>query len=192
MKQVTLQQRLRTSMVALAAVILGGCSLFGSDDGPVVKELLDFTPSATPKVLWEASVGSGIDGHFSRLNPTVSGDLVIAADRKGLVRALNRADGKQVWQVDLRSQLNKDTGWFAFGGEDLRISGGLTSSAKHVLLGTERGLVMALNVADGSIAWSANVRGEVLSDPAVGEGKVVVKTAAGDLIAFNEDSGEQL
>lgn len=192
MKQVNLPQRLRTSLVALAAVILSGCSLFGDDDGPIVKELQNFTPSATPKVVWEASVGGGVGRYFSRLNPAVSGDLVIAADRRGLVRAFNRVDGKPAWQVDLRSQLNQSTGWFARGGDDLRISGGLTSNARHVVLGTERGLVFALNVADGSTAWSAAVGGEVLSDPAIGEGKVIVKTAAGTIYAFDENNGTQL
>src|SRR5690606_4398599 len=103
MKQVTLQQRVRASMVALAAVILGGCSLLAPDDGPVVKELVDFTPSVNPQVVWEAKVGKGVGRFFSRLNPTVSGDLVIAADRRGLVRAFNRADGKPAWQVDVRT-----------------------------------------------------------------------------------------
>lgn len=192
MKSVTLQQRMRASMVVLAAVILSGCSLFSDDDGPVVKELQAFTPSVTPKVVWETSVGSGVGRYFSRLNPTVSGDLVIAGDRKGVIRAFNRADGKPVWQVDLRTQLNQRTGWLNFGGDDLRVSGGLTSNSKHVVIGTERGLLLALNVADGSIAWSATVGGEVLSDPAIGEGKVVVKTAGGDLLAFDENNGKQL
>lgn len=191
MKQVNFQQRVRASMVALAAVILGGCSLFSSDDGPAVKPLVSFTPAVNPQVVWDAKVGNGVGHYFSRLNPTVSGDLVIAADRRGLVRAFNRADGKPAWQVDVRTLLDRDTGWFAFGGEDLRISGGLSSNNRHVVIGTERGLVLALNVADGSLAWSASVRGEILADPAIGEGVVVVKTGAGDLFGLDEMTGEQ-
>ena len=98
MKQLTLPAR--ASALVLSALLLGGCSLFGDDDELLVKELVEFTPTITPKILWEADAGDGIDDHFSRLSPTVSGDLVIAADRVGRVSAFNRETGARQWQVD--------------------------------------------------------------------------------------------
>ncbi len=192
MSYFTGSQQLRASALGIAALLLTGCSLFGSDDEVVVKELSEFNATISPQVVWEADVGNGIDRHFSRLRPTVSGDLVLAADRDGLVKAFNRATGAPVWQVDVRELVGKELGWCGLGSESLRISGGLTSNANHVVFGTERGFLFMLNVADGSLVWSTSVRGEILAKPAMGDGKVVIKTAAGDVIGFNESDGEQL
>lgn len=190
MKQLSIPAR--ASALLLSALLLGGCSLFGDDDELLVKELVEFTPTITPKILWEVDAGDGIDKHFSRLSPTVSGDLVIAADRVGRVSAFNRDSGAQQWQVDLRTLLGGNSGSFLGGGDNLRISGGLSSNNQHVVFGTERGLLVALQVSDGSLVWSTKVRGEILSAPAIGDGKVVIKTAAGDVIGFSESSGEQV
>ncbi|MFC7002215.1 PQQ-binding-like beta-propeller repeat protein [Pseudobowmanella zhangzhouensis] len=40
---------------------------------------------------------------------------------------------------------------------------GIASAYDKIFIGTEDGIVYALNQADGSIAWQANVKGEVIS-----------------------------
>lgn len=190
MKQLTLPAR--ASAILLSALLLGGCSLFGDDDELLVKELVEFTPTIAPKILWEVDAGDGIDDHFSRLSPTVSGDLVIAADRVGRVSAFNRETGARQWQVDLRALLGGNSGSFLTAGDNLRISGGLSSNNQHVVFGTERGVLVALKVSDGSLVWLTTVRGEILAAPAIADGKVVIKTAAGDVIGFEEASGERV
>ena len=117
---------------------------------------------------------------------------MIAADRVGRVSAFNRETGARQWQIDLRTLLGGNSGSFLGGGDNLRISGGLSSNNRHVVFGTERGLLVALKVSDGSLVWSTTVRGEILAAPAIADGKVVIKTAAGDVIGFEEASGEQV
>ncbi|STP18542.1 putative dehydrogenase [Escherichia coli] len=80
--------------------------------------------------------------------------FVYAADRAGLVKALNADDGKEIWSVNLAE---KD-GWFS--KDPALLSGGVTVSGGHVYIGTEKAQVYALNTSDGTVAWQTKVAGE--------------------------------
>lgn len=187
MKQLMYLQR---GLLVAAAFSLAGCSVFG-DDEITYKELQPFTPSANASVSWSASAGDGVDEYFSRLNPVVVDDLVIVADRKGLVMAYHRETQKRVWQKNLQSEYAvKGEGWFA-GHESLRISGGLSAYQGQVALGTENGEVFMLNANDGSVAWHTEVNAEIVSDPAMDASFVVVAASNGELIGLNAENGEE-
>lgn len=49
----------------------------------------------TPTTAWSTSVGSGIGNFYSNLHPALADNVVYAADRAGLVKALNADDGKR-------------------------------------------------------------------------------------------------
>lgn len=186
----TFTNTLKCSALGLAALLASGCSIFG-DDELTYKELQPFDATVSPSVVWEGSVGKGVGEYFSRLNPAVVGDVIVAADRRGVVKAFNRADGANLWRVDVRKLTGADTGGWLMPGDTARISGGLVANDERVFFGTENGSVIALSMADGSLVWRTEIDGEVLADPAVGEGYVVVNTTAGKLIGLLEDSGEQ-
>jgi outer membrane protein assembly factor BamB len=178
-------------LAALATLFVSGCSLFSTEE-ITYKELQSFDAQINPRVVWDTSVGDGIDTFFSHLNPVVVGDSIIAADRRGVVEAFDRATGDELWRVDLRSvlDLEKSSWWSA--GEPMRIAGGLSALNGVVYLGSENGDVVALNAADGSVKWHQVVRSEIMSDPAIGGGFVVVKGSTGEVIALNEETGEEL
>ena len=75
-----------------------------------------------------------------------------AADRAGLVKALNADDGKEIWSVSLAE---KD-GWFS--KDPALLSGGVTVSGGHVYIGTEKAQVYALNTSDGTVAGKLKSR----------------------------------
>lgn len=178
------QLALGTATVAL----LSACS---SNDEISYKELQQFSAQVNPTVVWDTSIGDGVDGFYSHLNPVVVGDYLIAADRVGLIAAYNRANGNRVWLTDLRGSLELGgDGWWS-SGEPMRIAGGLTADNGIVYLGTENGNVVAINANDGSVKWHSQVRSEILADPAIGNGVVVVKGSTGELTALDLETGEE-
>lgn len=154
----------------------------------------DLTPmSPLPEVgntlkankLWSASIGNGVGKYYSQLSPVVAGERLFAASRDGKLAAFDKETGKRQWQLRLDKLAINDQ------HRSPRIAGGLTAAYGNLYFGSENGLVYAVSQADGELLWTQTVAGEVLAAPAVDEGKVVVHTSAGNLIALNSTSGEQ-
>ncbi|ELA8728301.1 outer membrane protein assembly factor BamB [Morganella morganii] len=175
----------KTLLVGLvASVLLAGCS--SEQDTIVMSPLPEVTSQFTPETVWDKSVGDGVGKYYSHLSPAWEGSSVYAADRNGLVKALDTDSGVEIWSVNLAEK----TG-FLSADIPAMLSGGLTVSGEHVYVGTGRGTLIALNANDGEIAWTANAGGEVLSRPEVSDGLVLVHTGNGLLQAFDTASGEQ-
>lgn len=182
---------LQGTLLAAVALSLSGCSIFGGDE-LTYKELQPFNETVTPEVVWDESAGGGIDDFFSRLNPVVSDNLVIAADRAGRVTAFDRESGDRVWQRDLQAEFAQSgEGWLG-RAESLRISGGLSEYNDKVVLGTENGDLIALNATDGQVLWHQKINAEILSNPALDATHAVVAAGNGEIFAFSMDDGEQL
>ncbi|MCK7451113.1 outer membrane protein assembly factor BamB [Enterobacter chengduensis] len=168
----------------LSVTLLSGCSLFsGEEDVVKMSPLPTVENQFTPSTAWDVSVGNGIGDFYSNLHPAYADSVVYAADRKGIVKAVNADDGKEVWSVNLAE---KD-GWFS--RKSALLSGGLTVAGGHVYVGSEKAQVYALNSSDGSIAWQTTVAGESLSRPVVSDGLVLIHTSNGQLQALNEADG---
>ncbi|QJT81946.1 outer membrane protein assembly factor BamB [Kosakonia sp. MUSA4] len=168
----------------LSVTLLSGCSLFNSEEDVVKMSPLPVVENQfTPTTAWSTSVGNGIGDFYSNLHPAFADGVVYAADRHGVVKAVNIEDGHEIWSVNLAE---KD-GWFSTRAALL--SGGVTVSGGHVYVGTEKAQVYALNTSDGSQAWQAKVAGEALSRPVVSDGLVLIHTSNGQLQALNESDG---
>ncbi|RUO80306.1 outer membrane protein assembly factor BamB [Idiomarina tyrosinivorans] len=186
-------------LAALMGLTLSGCSIFGDDEEPKFAELQPIQQQVHPRVLWDGDAGDGIGDYYSKLSLAIDYGKVFAADREGIVKAMDKKTGEQIWQVDLHDLykigVEYDRGFFGnlfAPTEPARISGGLTVSYETLFLGTENGEVVALNTNDGSLKWHTEVGNEVTAKPAVGEGKVVVHTSAGRVFALNAETGEEL
>lgn len=137
------------------------------------------------RALWSASVGDGVGSYYSQLRPAVDGAHLFAASRDGVLAAYDRASGERLWRTRLdKLEINENQ-------RSPRISGGLTAAYGNLYFGSENGIVYAVSQADGELLWTRDVPGEVLAAPAVDEGKVVVHTSAGNLVALDSTSGEQ-
>ena len=169
----------------ISVTLLSGCSLFsGEEDVVKMAPLPKVENQFTPAKVWSTSVGDGIGDFYSNLHPAWQDSTVFAADRHGLVKALDAADGKQKWKVDL----SEKTGFFSRNRPAL-LSGGVTAGGEHIYIGSERAQVYALNSSDGSIAWQTKVAGEALSRPVVSDGLVLVHTSNGMLQGLDQASG---
>lgn len=181
-----------TLLAVLLSASLFSCSSTDEDEDPatIVAELTDISPAFEAKVLWEESVGDGVDDFFSRIKPIVAYNKVFSAGREGDVVAFDVVTGKKIWQADLSDINNERSFW------DSRVSaliaGGPVAGLNKIFLGTESGKVFALDAETGELVWQANIKGEVITPPAIDSGILVVNSASGVMMAFNADTGEVL
>ncbi|MBT0585740.1 outer membrane protein assembly factor BamB [Alteromonas oceanisediminis] len=183
-----------------AIVTLAGCSTisdwFADEEELEIRRLEPIDAQFQPELIWDRDIGHGVDHYFSRLRPAVAYDKVYVANRHGDVRALDKETGKRVWARDF--SIERDRGFlgsiflFWTSGISAKISGGMTVVADTAYLGTEDGLVYALNAETGETKWQTDVRGEVLSAPAVDSGIVVINTGAGSLLGLSAADGQEL
>ncbi|PLR48224.1 outer membrane protein assembly factor BamB [Chimaeribacter arupi] len=176
----------KTLLVGWVSVaLLSGCSLFnGEEDVVTMSPLPKVENQFTPTEVWNSSVGDGVGEFYSNLRPAWQGTTVFAADRHGVVKALDADSGKEIWKADL----SEKTGFFSSNRPAL-LSGGVTASGNHVYVGSERAVVYALNSDDGKIAWQTTVAGEAVSRPVVSDGLVLVHTSNGMLQGLSESDG---
>ncbi|MDV2858147.1 MULTISPECIES: outer membrane protein assembly factor BamB [Oceanimonas] len=134
---------------------------------------------------WSDSVGKGVGEYYSQLSPVIDGERLFAAARNGVIKAFDAASGEELWEAELDElDINRNQ-------RSPRLAGGLTAAYGNLYFGSENGVVYALSQDDGAVLWTQSVPGEVLAAPAVDEGKVVVHTSAGNLVALDSASGEQ-
>ena len=174
----------KTLLIGLvASALLAGCS--SETDSIIMAPLPQVENQFTPSIVWDKSVGNGVEQFYSELGPVWDSSAVYAADRKGLVKALELDSGKEIWSVDL----SKRTGFLSANLSAL-LSGGLTIDGDKIFIGTERGTVIALNKDDGQVVWDVEVAGEALSKPTVSNDLVMIHTSNGQLQALDVNSGE--
>ncbi|GGB33301.1 outer membrane protein assembly factor BamB [Oceanisphaera marina] len=172
-----------TLLPLVLALGLGACS--SQQDVIQVSPLPDVDNTLNTKERWSTSVGNGVGDFYSQLAPVVDGERIFAASRDGVLAAYDRISGKRQWDQRLdKLDINDNQ-------RSPRISGGLTAAYGNLYFGSENGIVYAVSQSDGELLWTREVPGEVLAAPAVDEGKVVVHTSAGNLVALDATSGEQ-
>ena len=185
-------------------LFVGGCSWFSwlpwvdapeeEDEEDEPAPLVRFQHEVNIDRLWNRQIGDGLGRKYLRLNPVVLADRIYAADGYGVITALDRFSGKEVWSTTVDAL---DGGFFSgirfWDRKDPSfISGGMGAGGGLVLVGTTAGYVVALSAADGTEQWRADVDSEVLSAPAVGDGLVFAQTIDGRLVALGDEDGEQV
>jgi outer membrane protein assembly factor BamB len=163
---------MRPAAVAIAALALTGCGLFGSSSGPKPAPLPALEREQSVRVLWTAQV-SGADRFV--FTPALAGDAVYSAGRDGTVVRLDSATGAQRWRASAET----------------RLSAGVGSDGRIAAVATEEGEVIAFDAASGAVRWRARVSSEVLAAPAVGAGLVLVRSVDNRIFAFAEEDGKR-
>ncbi|MFC4701892.1 outer membrane protein assembly factor BamB [Glaciecola siphonariae] len=180
------------------ALLLSGCTTvtnwFSDEEEIAIRTLPEIEMAFETETVWQQDVGDGIDNYFSRLSPAVGYGKVFAADREGTIVALSPQTGKEIWELDIstrstRSYIGNLYGLFP-AKVSAKVAGGITLGYQRLYIGTENGEVLAINEADGSIAWRTKVPSEVLAAPAIDSGIVVVNTVAGTLVGLDANTGE--
>ncbi|MGX5174766.1 outer membrane protein assembly factor BamB [Aliikangiella sp. IMCC44653] len=162
------------AVIVIALVLVSGCS----DEVDIYQPdpLVDLENQFETKTLWSVSVGDGDDDKTLKLMPVYNYGKIFVADGSGMVSAVDPANGKLLWQVEL----------------DEKLGGGPAVANNLIAVGTQSGQLIVLSAEDGSIMWRKDVSSEVVSAPDIGDGAVVVRTVDGKITAFNAEDGEQM
>ncbi|HZP85192.1 MAG TPA: outer membrane protein assembly factor BamB [Burkholderiales bacterium] len=154
-----------------AIVVIPALVSCGGSDAVKPAELRDFKPSAKPQVVWRSAAGKA---KFYVFKPAIYGDSVYAAGYDGHLERLNLATGKQIWRVDTKEKL----------------SGGVGAGGNVVLVGTDKGAVLAYDLG-GKLLWRSQLTSEILSAPRAAEGIVIVRSGDGRIFGLDAASGER-
>jgi outer membrane protein assembly factor BamB len=165
---------LRFSLVAALVLSLSACGLWTRDTTEPPAPLPEFTAVGSPNTLWSRSIGRGADRSIWQVKPAVTDDLVVVADSRGRISALDRNTGTPRWENRLR---------------DLRVSSGVGAGAGIAVVGTMDGSAIALNLDNGDEIWRTRLSSEVLALSTVAGGVVVARTNDGRLHALDAPSG---
>lgn len=161
----------------LLLILSAGCSWFGGSDNSLPPA--ELKPVAQPvgiQQIWETRVGAGVKDRSIRLIPALADGRIYAASQDGTVMALDALSGRPFWET----------------ATQLSITGGVgLSDDGLVLVGTGKGLVVALRQENGQEAWRAQVSSEVLAPPRAARGVVVVRTIDGKFTGLDTRSGER-
>ncbi|WP_372623126.1 PQQ-binding-like beta-propeller repeat protein [Falsiroseomonas sp.] len=136
-----------------------------------------------PAVAWRASVGSG-SAYRQRITagPVIAGGVVYAVDAWGTVSAHALADGRQRWRTETTPEDESAVG----------LGGGAAVVGETVFVATGAAEVLALNAADGAIAWRVRLPAPARGAPTVAEGRIFVPTTENQLIALSAEDGRRL
>jgi len=154
--------------VIFPTLILASMSGCSSTAGPA--DLVKFNPSIKLQELWSVSVSSAKNYVFQ---PAVVNESVYAAGAGGDVVRID--GGRKKWVVDTK----------------VKLSAGVGSDGKVVVVVSDRGQVIALDAETGSERWRVNVGAEVLAPPAVGGGVVVLRASDHRLLGLEVTNGQQ-
>ncbi len=132
---------------------------------------------------WSAAIGVG-GGYRAKLTaqPVVLGGRVFTMDTDAVVCAFDLKSGERLWRRETR---DKDT-------HSTNLAGGIAAEGGLVYVVTGRSDALALNVADGKVAWRAPLPAPARSLPTLGGGRLYVGLIDGRLLALDMHGGKQL
>ena len=169
--QVSVKRPLKLLMssliIGLVAAGLVACS--GNSRVRKPAELVPVTNQFDLQPVWSTSIGSSETFNF---HPVVAGDAVYVASHRGNLAKINLASGSKVWEISVPERL-------AIGpGSDGRITAAVSI----------KGNVYAYDDT-GKPLWNVNVGSEVLSEPVVAGGIVVIRALDNRFIGLDAQTG---
>ena len=163
-----LPMRLGAALVLGAVVIaLAACS--GSSRVRKPADLVTVTNQFDLQPVWSTSIGSSESFNF---HPIVAGDAVYAASHGGNLAKIDLATGNKLWSVSVPENLSVGPG----------------SDGRTTVAVTTKGVVYAYDDT-GKPMWNVSVGSEVLSEPVVAGGVVVVRALDNRFIGLDALTG---
>lgn len=157
-----------TSLILASAVFaLAACS--GSSRIRKPAELVPVSNQFDLAPVWSTSVGSseGFNFHLA-----VAGDAVYAASHRGNLTKIDLNTGKKVWEVSVPDRLAIGPG----------------SDGRTTAVVTTKGTVYAYDDT-GKPIWNVSVGSEVLSEPVVAGGVVIIRALDNRFIGLDAQTG---
>lgn len=177
----TMRNILLKSCFFVAIIMLVGCSVltefrldladkvFGREPVNAPSELNGIVATQAAKVNWSHQLGKTANYDFS---PVLEAGFIYAANAEGDIAKLDAESGQESWRVNV----------------DETISGGVGAGGGLVLVGTNRGHVLAYGVS-GKLVWKAQLSSEILSAPRYFDGKVIVRSGDNHIYGLDAADG---
>lgn len=162
-------QLLRWGAIASLSLALIACS--GSSKVRKPAELVNVSNQVELAEVWSTSVGSSIPANF---RPVVADDHVFAASARGTLSKLNIQTGRVVWEVSVPEKLSIGPG----------------SDGKTTVVVSTEGTAYGYDESGKNI-WKHLIGSEVLSDPIVAAGVVVIRTLDHRFIGLDAATGKR-
>ena len=159
---------------ATKALIIGSAiaALVACSGGARVRKPAELVPVSNQFDLapvWSTSVGSSETFNF---HPVVAGDAVYAASHRGNLVKIDLANGNKVWEASVPE----------------RITVGPGSDGRVTAVVTTKGTVYAYDDT-GKPIWNVSVGSEVLTEPVVAGGVVIIRALDNRFIGLDAQTG---
>jgi outer membrane protein assembly factor BamB len=170
--------------LVLASALLFGCQsisdlktdiserVFGREELNPPAALVEFKPTANPRILWSNKIGGSASFDFT---PAADSSHAYAASAQGQLLKLDAKTGKEQWRINT--------------GENL--SAGVGIGNNLVLVGTSTGYVVAYD-QQGKLLWKSKLSSEILSAPRVNGNVVIVRAGDGRIFGLNAIDGARV
>ncbi|MEA9602320.1 outer membrane protein assembly factor BamB [Polynucleobacter sp. MG-28-Ekke-A2] len=155
--------------LVLGAVVIALAACSGSSRVRKPADLVTVTKQFDLQPVWSTSIGSSESFNF---HPIVAGDAVYAASHGGNLAKIDLATGNKVWSVSVPENLSVGPG----------------SDGRTTVAVTTKGVVYAYDDT-GKPIWNVSVGSEVLSEPVVAGGVVVVRALDNRFIGLDALTG---
>lgn len=175
-----------TAAITLS-LLLQGCSLFSSEED-LASPLPEFDAEFSISEAWSTGIGDGNGEFYAQTRILQLDDTLYTASRYGVVTAVDAKDGDEIWQQDLSEQAIFNR--FEDADKAL-LSGGVAAGYGKIFIGSEKAVLFALDAKTGDLAWQVATDGEVIANPVVDDGIVIIQTSSGSLVGFDVMTGEQ-
>jgi outer membrane protein assembly factor BamB len=156
-----------TLLIGTAALALVACS--GNSRVRQPAALVPVSNQFDLQPVWSTSIGSSEPYNF---HPVVAGDAVYVASHSGNLAKINLQSGAKAWEVSVP--------------ENLAVGPG--SDGRTTVAVTTKGLVYAYDDT-GKPLWNVGVGSEVLSEPVVASGIVVIRTLDNRFVGLDAQTG---
>lgn len=161
--------KLVTTTLVLGSVVLALTACSGGSRVRKPAELVPVTNQFDLTPVWSTSVGSSETFNF---HPAVAGDAVYAASHRGNLAKIDLRTGEKVWDVSVPDRLSIGPG----------------SDGRTTAVVTTKGTVYAYDDT-GKPIWNVSVGSEVLSEPVVAGGVVIIRALDNRFIGFDAQTG---
>lgn len=173
--------RFKISLLLSALLSLCGCAqlddyMLGKDNTPSPKILQPVPNGVNLTKKWSLSSLSRTVVQYNKLQPQIQGQIIYIATNDGIVKAIDRFNGKLIWEKKLATGLVS----------------GPTVNADLIALGTDRASIIVLAAENGKLLWQQKISGDSLAKPIIAKDQVIVKTIDGNTYALNVANGEKI
>ncbi|WEV49261.1 outer membrane protein assembly factor BamB [Acinetobacter sp. ESL0695] len=165
-------------VLTLVAAALVGCS----SNKPKVEKI---KPNPLPKLVQAKTLHQVFSEHVSATNKYDPLRLQIAVDNGTLFLIDPNKDTVEAFQGNKRL-------WATRIAKYETLSAGAVADSGMVIVGNQKGQLFALDQATGTVKWTSQLSGPIITPSHIQQGRVITVTNDGNVYAHDISSGQQL